>query len=113
LDFADLWSEPRVGDTFRVVQLTPTHLPSSIAFGKGFVATERGSAQHLVLVVDDIDAVREDLISRGVAVTEVLHDDAQTHAPVPDPDPQGRCCRRSRRGFRDGSGTLTIGSLPR
>ncbi len=79
-----------VGDSFRVVQLTPTHSPSSIAFGKGFVATEPGSAQHLVLVVDDIDAAREDLTSRGVEVSDVFHNDAQTHAPVAGPDPQGR-----------------------
>ena len=79
-----------IGDEFRVVQLTPTHSPSSIAFGKGFVATEPGSAQHLVIVVEDIDAAREDLISRGVEVSEVFHNDAQTHAPVPGPDPQRR-----------------------
>ena len=79
-----------VGDTFRVVQPTPTHSPSSIAFGKGFVTTEPGSAQHLVLVVDDIDAAREDLISRGVDVSEVFHSDPQTHAPIPGPDPQRR-----------------------
>lgn len=79
-----------VGDNFRVVQLTPTHSPSSIAFGKGFIATEPGSAQHLVLVVDDIEAARENLISRGVEVSEAFHNDPQTHAPVPGPDPQGR-----------------------
>lgn len=79
-----------VGDTFRVVQLTPTRSPSSIAFGTGFVVTEPGSAQHLVLVVEDIDAAREDLISRGVEVSNVSHNDAQTHAPVAGPDPQGR-----------------------
>jgi len=79
-----------VGDTFRVVQLTPTRSPSSIAFGKGFVATEPGSAQHLVLVVDDIDAARDDLTARGVAVSEVFHNDPHTHVPIPGPDPQGR-----------------------
>jgi hypothetical protein len=43
-----------------------------------------------VLVVDDIDAARENLISRGVEVSEVFHNDPQTHAPVPGPDPQRR-----------------------
>ena len=79
-----------VGDDFRVVQVTPTRSPSSIAFGEGFVATEPGSVQHLVLVVDDIDAAREDLIGRGVEVSEPFHNDPQTHDPVSGPDPQGR-----------------------
>ncbi len=73
-----------------MLQLTPTHSPSSIAFGKGFIATEPGSAQHLVLVVDDIDAARENLTTRGVEVSEVFHSDPLTHAPVPGPDAQRR-----------------------
>ena len=79
-----------VGDSFRVVQLTPTNSPSSIAFGKGFVTTEPGSVQHLVLVVHDLDAARDDLTSRGVEVSEPFHSDPRTHASVPGPDPQGR-----------------------
>jgi len=44
---------------------------ASIHFGKGLTAAEPGSAQGLLLVVDDIDAARDDLISRGVEVSEV------------------------------------------
>ena len=60
-----------VGDAFRVVQLTPHHSACSIAFGKGLTGAEPGSVQRLLLAVDDIDAAREGLISRGVEVSDL------------------------------------------
>jgi hypothetical protein len=62
-----------VGDDFRAVQLTPLDSPTAITFGKGVTKAEPGSFQDLMLIVDDIDAAREDLISRGVDVSEVYH----------------------------------------
>jgi catechol 2,3-dioxygenase-like lactoylglutathione lyase family enzyme len=59
------------GDTFRVVQLTPPGSACSIAIGVGIVDTPPGSVKGLHLVVDDIHATREELLSRGVEVTEV------------------------------------------
>jgi catechol 2,3-dioxygenase-like lactoylglutathione lyase family enzyme len=76
-----------VGDTFRVVQLTPYHSACSIAFGKGLTTAAPGSAQRLELVVSDIDAAREDLIGRGVEVSELFH---LAGGPVPGPDPERR-----------------------
>lgn len=76
-----------VGDTFRVVQLTPLHSSCSIAFGKGLITAEPGSVQRLLVVVSDINTAREDLVRRGVEVSEVFHLDG---GPVPGPDPQGR-----------------------
>jgi catechol 2,3-dioxygenase-like lactoylglutathione lyase family enzyme len=76
-----------VGDTFRVVQLTPLHSSCSIAFGKGLITAEPGSVQRLLVVVSDISAAREDLVRRGVEVSEVFHLDG---GPVPGPDPEGR-----------------------
>ena len=76
-----------VGDAFRAVQLTPLHSSCSIAFGKGLTTAEPGSIQRLELVVSDIDAAREDLISRGVEVSGLFHLDG---GPVPGPDPQRR-----------------------
>jgi catechol 2,3-dioxygenase-like lactoylglutathione lyase family enzyme len=76
-----------VGDAFRVVQLTPLHSACSIAFGKGLTTDEPGSVQRLLLAVDDVDAARADLISRGVEVSEVFH---LAGGRVPGPDPQGR-----------------------
>ena len=55
----------------RTVQFTPPHSQCSIQFGKGGTTAEPGSAQAMILVVDDIDAARDDLISRGVDVSEV------------------------------------------
>jgi catechol 2,3-dioxygenase-like lactoylglutathione lyase family enzyme len=60
-----------VSDDFRVVQMTPLHSQCSIQFGKGRTTAEPGSAQALILVVDDIDAARDDLVGRGVDVSEV------------------------------------------
>ena len=73
---------------FRVVQLTPPRSECSISFGKGLTTAEPGSAQRLELVVSDIDAAREDLISRGVEVSELFHRDES--GLVPGPDPQRR-----------------------
>jgi catechol 2,3-dioxygenase-like lactoylglutathione lyase family enzyme len=75
------------GEDFRVVQLTPPHSQCSISFGKGLTTAEPGSLQRLELVVYDIDAAREDLISRGVEVSELFHLEG---GPVPGPDPQRR-----------------------
>jgi catechol 2,3-dioxygenase-like lactoylglutathione lyase family enzyme len=60
-----------VSDDIRTVQITPPHSQCSIQFGKGGTTAEPGSAQGLILVVTDIEAARDDLISRGVDVTEV------------------------------------------
>jgi catechol 2,3-dioxygenase-like lactoylglutathione lyase family enzyme len=59
------------GDTFRVVQLTSPGSACSICIGVGIVDTPPGSVKGLHLVVDDIHASREELLSRGVEVTEV------------------------------------------
>jgi catechol 2,3-dioxygenase-like lactoylglutathione lyase family enzyme len=63
-----------ISDDLRLVQMTPPHSQCSIHFGKGlypFTAMEPGSLDRLYLAVKDIDAAREDLVSRGVDVSEV------------------------------------------
>jgi predicted enzyme related to lactoylglutathione lyase len=62
------------GGDFRVVQMTPPRSPCSVIFGTGITSAAPGSAQGLQLVVDDIDAAREDLAGRGAQVSEVFHD---------------------------------------
>ncbi len=74
-------------DTFRVVQLTPLHSACSVAFGTGLTTGEPGSVKRIMLIVSDINAARADLMSRGVAVSEVFH---LAGGRVPGPDPQGR-----------------------
>jgi catechol 2,3-dioxygenase-like lactoylglutathione lyase family enzyme len=58
---------------FRGLQVTPHRSEASIIFGKGVTLAKPGSAQNLVLAVDDVDAARADLIARGVDVSEVFH----------------------------------------
>jgi catechol 2,3-dioxygenase-like lactoylglutathione lyase family enzyme len=60
-----------ISDEARTVQFTPPHSGCSIQFGKGRTSAEPGSAHAMILVVNDIDAARGDLINRGVDVTEV------------------------------------------
>jgi len=63
-----------LGDDVRLVQMTPPHSACSIHFGKGIPgidAMEPGSLQRVYLAVKDLDAAREDLVSRGVNVSEV------------------------------------------
>jgi catechol 2,3-dioxygenase-like lactoylglutathione lyase family enzyme len=60
-----------ISDEIRTVQFTPPHSACSIQFGKGRTTAAPGSAQGMILVVEDIDAARADLIGRGVDVDEV------------------------------------------
>jgi predicted enzyme related to lactoylglutathione lyase len=60
-----------VSDEIRFVQLTPPGSACSIALGKGLVDATPGSAAGLQLVVDDINAARDELTARGVDVGEV------------------------------------------
>jgi predicted enzyme related to lactoylglutathione lyase len=84
-----------VDESYRVVQFTPPGSPASIIFGQGTTTMAPGSVQDLMLVVDDIDAARDELIGRGVDVSEVWHDGtgifhhAGTAARVTGPDPDG------------------------
>src|SRR5579864_5753813 len=61
------------GDKLRVVQFTPPRSDASIIFGKGITSAEPGSASGLVLAVDNVDAARTELTSRGAKVSEVFH----------------------------------------
>jgi catechol 2,3-dioxygenase-like lactoylglutathione lyase family enzyme len=57
----------------RFVQLTPPGSACSIVFGDGIIDTPPGSIQGLQIVVDEIDAAREELLSRGVDVSPIQH----------------------------------------
>ena len=74
------------GDDIRAVQFTPPRSGCSISFGKGLTTAEPGSAQRFELVVSDVDAAREDLVSRGVEVSELFHRDGGELLPGPDPE---------------------------
>jgi catechol 2,3-dioxygenase-like lactoylglutathione lyase family enzyme len=91
-----------VSDDLRTVQFTPLHSQCSIQFGRGRTTAEPGSAQGLFLVVSDIEAAREDLISRGVEVSEV----AVQRPPGLDA-PEGRSYF-AQAGFRDPDGNSWV-----
>lgn len=61
------------GKDFRVVQFTPPGSGCSVIFGKDVTAAAPGSAQGLYLIVNDIEAARNNLLRRGVTVSEVFH----------------------------------------
>jgi catechol 2,3-dioxygenase-like lactoylglutathione lyase family enzyme len=88
-----------VSDDFRVVQMTPPHSQCSIQFGKGRTTAEPGSAQALILVVDDIDAARDGLFSRGVDVSEV-----EEQRPPGFDGPEGERSYFARATFSDPDG---------
>ena len=75
-----------IGDDVRAVQFTPTRSNASITFGTGLTSAEPGSAQRLELVVSDMDAARDDLIRRGVEVSDLFHLGDSGLEPGPDPE---------------------------
>jgi catechol 2,3-dioxygenase-like lactoylglutathione lyase family enzyme len=78
------------GDDFRVIQFTPPGSGCSVIFGKNVTAAAPGSAQGLYLIVSDIAAARNELLGRGVAVSEVFHDAAGVYAGPDQPYLFGR-----------------------
>nr|WP_235433523.1 VOC family protein [Protofrankia coriariae] len=113
------WREDAVfaaGTDFRVVQLTPPGSACSVIFGTGVTSAAPGSADGLQLVVDDIEAARAELASRGVEVSEVFHD-AGGCSTTPGP-PHGSLVRpratgATARGCRSATRTATAGSSRR
>ena len=80
----------------RVIQFTPPGSAASIIFGKGVTSAQPGSIDPPVLAVDDIDAARDDLISRGVDVSKIFHyagfpfNISVENSRINGRDPQGR-----------------------
>jgi predicted enzyme related to lactoylglutathione lyase len=60
-----------VKEGLRFIQLTPAGSGCSIAIGEGVTEMEPGSLEGLQLVVDDVEAARNELAGRGVEVSEI------------------------------------------
>jgi catechol 2,3-dioxygenase-like lactoylglutathione lyase family enzyme len=58
---------------FRVVQFTPPGSGCSVQFGTKITTAAPGSAQGLYLIVSDVQAARQELVRRGIEVSEVFH----------------------------------------
>jgi catechol 2,3-dioxygenase-like lactoylglutathione lyase family enzyme len=73
-------------EDFRVVQMTPPGSDCSITVGIGITDAAPGSYRGTHLVVSDIEAAREDLVGRGVEVSEIRHMGPNGWQPGPDPE---------------------------
>jgi predicted enzyme related to lactoylglutathione lyase len=60
-----------VKEGLRFVQLTPPGSGCSISIGEGLTEMEPGSLLGLQLVVEDIEAAREELVGRGLGVSDI------------------------------------------
>jgi catechol 2,3-dioxygenase-like lactoylglutathione lyase family enzyme len=100
---------------FKLVQLTPPGSGCSIQFGTSLTTAAPGSAQNVYLVVSDIEAARQDMLDRGVAVSNVYHEGSlggRFHQPgaadrVEGPAPEGKSYS-SFASFSDPDGNLWL-----
>jgi predicted enzyme related to lactoylglutathione lyase len=79
----------RVSNDIRFVQLTPPGSACSVAIGTGLSDMPPGSIQGLQLVVSDVEAARDELVARGVEVSEVQEFDWGSFVFFSDPDGNG------------------------
>jgi len=71
----------------RYVQLTPVGSACSISFGQGITKTKPGEIDGLLLVVTDIQVVYDELVKKGVEVSEPKVEGwGSTHCYLKDPD---------------------------
>src|ERR1700724_1182475 len=56
----------------RIVQFTPPRSGSSVTFGQGLTTAAPGSAEAS-LTVSDIEAAHDELVGRGIGVSDIWH----------------------------------------
>ena len=72
----------------RIVQFTPPGSGTSVTFGLGVTTAKPGSAEG-GLIVSDIEAARDELLSRGIDVSDIWHGPPfPVEARQPGPDPE-------------------------
>ncbi|MGH9278007.1 MAG: glyoxalase superfamily protein [Acidimicrobiales bacterium] len=79
----------RVSDDMRFVQLTPPGSACSIAIGTGIMDAPPGTVPNLQIVVADVHAARDELVSRGVEVSDVQEFPWGSFVFFQDPDGNG------------------------
>jgi catechol 2,3-dioxygenase-like lactoylglutathione lyase family enzyme len=79
----------KVKEGLRFVQLTPEGSACSIAFGEGITEMKPGTQQGIMMVVDDVRAVRQALKEKGVDITDIDEQPWGTFAYFKDPDGNG------------------------
>jgi catechol 2,3-dioxygenase-like lactoylglutathione lyase family enzyme len=70
---------------FRVIQFTPPGSGCLVIFGKNVTAAAPGAAQGLYLIVSDTGAARDELIGRGLEISDVFHDADGVYAGTDEP----------------------------
>ena len=73
----------------RGVQFTPPGSAASIQFGSGPGPQKAEPLERLLLIVDDIEVARDELIGRGIEVSEIFHNEPGK-GPAPGIDPERR-----------------------
>jgi catechol 2,3-dioxygenase-like lactoylglutathione lyase family enzyme len=76
----------QVNEALRFVQLTPPGSACSIVIGQGITEMPPGSQRGVQMVVADAAAAREQLLSRGVAASEVDVQPWGSFVTFSDPD---------------------------
>lgn len=76
----------RVHDGLRFVQLTPPGSACSVVIGEGVTRMAPGSQQGLQMVVPDVAAAREHLVSHGVRASEIDVQPWGSFVTFSDPD---------------------------
>jgi catechol 2,3-dioxygenase-like lactoylglutathione lyase family enzyme len=72
----------------RIVQFTPPGSGASVTFGQGLTTAAPGSAEG-GLIVSDINAARDELVGRGIEVSDIWHGPPfPVEARQPGPDPE-------------------------
>ena len=72
----------------RIVQFTPPGSGASVTFGQGLTTAAPGSAEA-GLIVSDIEAARDELVGRGIEVSDSWHGPPfPVEARQPGPDPE-------------------------
>lgn len=73
------------GSEWRVIQFTPPGSACSVIFGRNVTAAAPGSARGLYLIVSELEAARQDLLDRGIAVSEPFHGAGDVHSGPDEP----------------------------
>lgn len=81
--------DQKVREGLRFVQLTPEGSGCSIAIGEGLTEMEPGVLQNVMMVVDDVRAVRQELLDKGVEMSELDEQAWGTFSYFKDPDGNG------------------------
>jgi catechol 2,3-dioxygenase-like lactoylglutathione lyase family enzyme len=101
------------GDDYRVIQFTPPGSGCSVIFGKNVTTAAPGSVKGLHLIVSDVQAARDQLLRRGIGISDPFHDaggifhHASADGLVSGPNPQ-RKSYASYAAFSDPDGNTWV-----